>query len=289
MYTINNGTLVVSIASMGAELQSIVNTKTGLEYLWDANPKFWPKKSPALFPVVGGLQDNSYQFDGTTYHLNRHGFARETEFEVGPQTDSSITFVLASSENTLKLYPFHFKFSVTYALLENTLQVTYLVENTGSSTMYFSVGAHPAFNVPLVEGGDFAQYYLAFNEVENAGVYPIASDGLIETLPVPYLKNTNKLPLTKEMFYKDALIFKDLKSTSISILSHQHDHGLTVSYPGFPYMGIWAAKDADFVCIEPWYGLGDTKATTGILQEKEGIMALAANTSFDGTWTVTLF
>lgn len=289
MITISNETLSVSIATMGAELQNIYNKQTGIEYLWDANPSFWPKRSPVLFPVIGGLKDGSYTHNGGTYHFNRHGFARESEFTIEQQSDTSVTLVLETSTETLQVYPFQFKFSITYSLQGAELKNTYLIENKGTETLLFSVGAHPAFRVPLVEKEVFADYYLAFNEVEDAGIYPILEDGLISNTAVPFFNSQKELPLKKELFYKDALIFKELKSTSISILSKKSKHGLTYSYENFPYMGIWNAKDADFVCIEPWCGLGDVETTTGILAEKEGINKLEIGGSFTRSWTVATF
>ena len=289
MITISNETLSVSIATMGAELQNVYNKQTGIEYLWDANPAFWPKTSPVLFPVIGGLKDGSYTHKGGTYSFNRHGFARESLFEVESQSESSVTLVLQTSEDTLKQYPFQFKFSITYSVSGGELKNTYLIENKGNEPLLFSVGAHPAFRVPLVEGEDFSDCYLAFNETENTGVYPILADGLISNTSVPFFDNTKELPLKKELFYKDALIFKELKSTAISILSKKSKHGITYSFENFPYMGIWNAKDANFVCIEPWCGLGDVEATTSVLSEKEGINSLAIGDSFTRSWSLATF
>jgi len=288
-HTITNSVLTVSISTKGAELQSIVNNTTGLEYMWNADPAFWAKKSPVLFPIVGGLKNNHYTYNGETYTLGRHGFAREMEFAVTAQQDDSITFTLTDSEETLKNYPFHFNFSLTYTLQQNTVQVTYTVKNTGDDAMWFSVGAHPAFKVPVAPGTNFNDYYLAFSSVETAGRYPLDAGGQVETYTTPVLNNTNRLPLSKELFYQDALVFKHLQSTSIAIKSDSTPHGLTVHFPGFPYMGIWNFKDADFVCIEPWCGIADAVNTTGQLQEKEGINTLAAGETFERAWSVEVF
>ena len=289
MIILNNETLKVSIATLGAELQNIYNKQTGLEYLWDANPVFWPRRSPVLFPVVGGIKNGGYDYNGKTYHFNRHGFAKEMEFEVESKSESSATLVLKTSDASLNMYPFYFKFSIVYTIIGNELEVKYVVENKGTELMYFSVGAHPAFKVPLTANENYDDYYLSFSEEENAGIYPIASDGLILNSSVPYLENTNKLPLKKELFYNDALIFKDLKSTSISILNNNNKNGLTVSYEGMPYMGIWSFRDADFVCIEPWCGLGDTETTTGNIVDKEGIVVLKEAETFSRSWKVAVF
>jgi len=288
MFTISNSSLAVVIAPKGAELQSIYSHKTGIEYMW-SGAAVWPKKSPVLFPVVGGLKNGTYQYNDHSYPLNRHGFARDMEFEVTEQQMDSITFLLTASAETRKVYPFEFTFFITYSLNDDCLSVTYKVENEGRSTMFFSVGAHPAFKVPVTEGTTFNDYYLRFNALENAGRWPLASDGSIEKAPEPFLNNTDVLPLNKPLFYNDALVFKHLASTAISIVSDKHSHGITLSYNQFPYMGIWSAKDADFVCIEPWCGIADTVTTSGLLQEKEGINALEPKGTFERSWNVKVF
>jgi len=284
-----NSTLSVSIAEKGAELQSIINKNTGIEYMWGADPAFWAKKSPVLFPIVGGLKDNKYNCDGKTYSLGRHGFAREMTFIVTEKADDSITFTLTDSAETLEKYPFTFSFSVKYILADNKLSVSYIVKNTDNKTLLFSVGAHPAFKVPLAEGTTFDDYYLKFSHVENAGTWPLSPGGQVETFTTPLLNNTDVLPLTKTLFYKDALVFKHLASNGISILSNKTAHGLRVVFNGFPYMGIWNAKDADFVCIEPWCGIADSVTASGELAEKEGINALDTGEAFERTWSVEVF
>lgn len=289
MITLTNEILQVTIATKGAELQSIYNKQTGLEYMWNADPNFWAKQSPVLFPIVGGLKNSSYKFAGKTYQLSRHGFAREMVFEIETQTATSVTFFIQSSAETLAVYPFEFKFSLVYTIQKNQLTVTYIVENKGEEKLYFSVGAHPAFKVPLVTGDVYEDYYLAFNKTETTGIYPLSTEGLIELATAPMLNNTNQLMLTKALFYKDALVFKELRSTAISILNRNNKNGLTVTYDGFPYMGIWAAKNANFVCIEPWCGLADSVNTTGKLEDKEGINSINKTDIFKKSWLVEMF
>lgn len=289
MYQLSNEQLSVSISPMGAELQSIVHNTTRLEYMWSGDARFWGKKSPVLFPIVGGLKNGNYTFDGISYTMGRHGFARERFFEVTEQTNSSITFSLSSDEASIKIYPFHFRFSIQYTLEENSVRVLYRVENIGNKPMYFSVGAHPAFSVPLVEGDSFEDYYLEFNQQETTGIWPLSPEGLIKESPTPFFSNNNRIPLSKSLFYGDALVFKGLQSDCISIRSDKHSHGLSLSYTNFPFMGIWSAKDANFVCIEPWCGIADSILATGNLQEKEGIHFLEEHEIFERSWSVTVF
>ena len=289
MYSLSNSILTVSISAKGAELQSILHKGNGLEYMWSGDPAFWGKKSPVLFPIVGGLKNNTYQYKGKSYSLGRHGFARERDFIVTKQSENSITFTLKADDESLQVYPFDFRFSLIYTLDQNKITVTYLVENKGNERMYFSVGAHPAFAVPLTAGTDYTDFYLSFNHIEGSGKWPLSADGLIKKMPDAFLINTRRLPLTKELFYGDALVFKDLVSDSISILCDKTAHGLCVSYDNFPFMGIWSAKNADFVCIEPWCGIADSEDASGDITEKEGIHSLAPTEQFRRSWSIEVF
>jgi galactose mutarotase-like enzyme len=289
MFSIENDYLSVIILPAGAELKSLYNKNAGLEYMWDGDPAFWAKTSPVLFPIVGSLKNDLFYFADKSYQLSRHGFAREMDFAVTDQTSSSITFTLKSSEATLQKFPFPFRFHIIYSITKDQLQVTYRVVNTGDHPMYFSIGAHPAFKVPLIPGSDYTDHYLEFNKTETAGKWPISKDGLIETVPIPLLSNTQLLPLTKELFYTDAIVFKQLQSTSVNLLSNRSPHGLQFDFTGFPYLGIWAAKNADFVCIEPWCGIADPVTSNQQLTDKEGINSLSANDEFERSWRVKVF
>jgi galactose mutarotase-like enzyme len=284
-----NDKLQVVIAEKGAELQHIIRKDLQLEYLWNADPAFWAKKSPVLFPIVGTLKNNTYTYKGKNYTLGRHGFARDHVFTVTEQTDTRIVFSLTDTEHTLPVYPFNFRFSVIYTLQDDQLTVSYLVDNTGADTMYFSVGAHPAFKVPLTEGLQYEDYYLSFSKEENTNLWPLSSGGLIEKVSVPYLEQRNKLALQHPLFYQDALVFKNMASASMTLKSDKSPHGLEMKYDGFPFMGIWAAKDADFVCIEPWCGIADSVDASGELSEKEGINKLLAGQQFERQWSVRVF
>ncbi len=289
MFQISNHQLTVTISAQGAELQSIYHKTNALEYMWSGDPAFWGKKSPVLFPIVGGLKNNQYRYQGNSYALSRHGFAREREFKPSHQTEQSIRFNLVSDEKTKSIYPFDFIFSIEYSLRGNELFVKYIVENVGNTNMFFSVGAHPAFKVPLIDGTSFEDYHLLFGKRETAGIYPLSTEGLVEKNSEPLLVNANILPLTKSLFYKDALVFKHLQSESIAIVSNKSAHGLKLHYSEFPYMGIWAAKNADFVCIEPWCGIADSVDAIGDITRKEGIHELAPNALFERVWSVEVF
>ena len=286
MYTLQNDQLEVNLSARGAEIQKIYNKETNLDYLWNGDPAFWGKHSPVLFPIVGSLKNGSYQYNNQTYHLSRHGFARDMEFTVLDKSQTHITFSLQQTAQTLEKYPFYFELRIHYSIAENRLNVRYEVLNQDEKTLWFSIGAHPAFKVPLVRDTTYEDYCLSFNEFENTARYPLTSDGLLAEDPQIFLQNTDELPLKKSLFYEDAIVFKTLQSSSIKLESDKTANGLTVDFKGFPYMGIWCAKDADFVCIEPWLGITDNVHSTGKLEEKEGILSIGAGDTFTASWSV---
>ncbi len=287
MHIIENDFLKVAIQEKGAELTSIFSKPLGLEYMWNGDPAFWPKHSPVLFPVVGALKNNTYFFRNRPYELPRHGFAREKAFSVAGQSPDSITFSLSNDEETMLVYPFEFELNIYYRITENILTVTYEVKNRGSEEMYFSIGGHPAFKVPLLNNTNYEDYYLEFNKKENSQRWRVSPDGLIDEGTVPVFSNDSVIPLKKELFSEDALVFKDLVSDRVSLKCNKHPHGLNFDFSGFPYMGIWAAKNADFVCIEPWCGIADGVYADQQLKNKEGINKLGEDETFRREWKLT--
>ena len=286
MHTIQNNILKVTIDSKGAELKSILHVGHNLEYMWSGDPAFWAKTSPVLFPIVGTLKENTYFYEGKSYSLTRHGFARDQDFTATSQQDDTITFSFSSDDKTLLVYPFEFVFSIIYALEENKLSVTYRVENRGAKAMLFSVGGHPAFKLPLAETTWYDDYQLTFEKEETVGRWPISKDGLIERDPIPFLQQARELPLTKDLFQKDAIVLKALQSKSVQLSSGKTPHGLRFSFDNFPYLGLWAAPGADFLCIEPWCGIADSVDSDQQLQNKEGMITLPPFEIFEAQWTV---
>jgi len=289
MFTIENEWLKVDIIAKGAELTGIYNKKYQLEYMWNADPLFWAKSSPVLFPIIGTLKDDTYLYEGKSYKLSRHGFARDMQFSVIHQENESIGFRIESSSETKQKFPFDFQFEIRYSLHENRLKVEYVVKNTGPGKMYFSVGGHPAFKLPLADGLNYSDYYLEFNKSETAVRWPISKQGLIEKEPAPLLQNSNQLTLTKKLFEKDALVCKHLRSTAVTLKSAKSEHGLSFDFAGFPFLGLWASPNADFLCIEPWCGIADSVDTNQELKQKEGIYETHPGEVWNRSWQLTLF
>jgi len=279
--TISNSHLTAQINHFGAELFSLKN-RENKEYIWEGNPAFWGKHSPILFPIVGTLKNNSYYYNGVEYHLPRHGFARDMEFDLIDKKEDYAIFGIQSSEKTLETYPYEFELQLIYILDENSLNIEYKVINNGKSRMPFSIGAHPAFALP----GDFEKYSIQF-AVEEPLKYHLLENDLISNKTKKINVENNQVPLTYELFKNDALVFKTLESKSLTI-SENTIPKLSVHFDGFPSLGIWTKTNAPFLCIEPWFGYSDTNENSGNLFEKEGIQILDSSEIFKSKFSIEI-
>jgi galactose mutarotase-like enzyme len=288
MAVLENEFLKVGISPKGAQLTSVYNKATQTEHLWQADLNVWPWHAPNLFPVVGGLINDELLVDGKTYPMSRHGFARQSEFIILESDEVHVAFSLPNSEKTLHVYPYKFDFQVLYTLIENALRVTYKMINHDKKTIYFSVGGHPGFNVPFNAGENYEDYYLEFEIAEKLETHSLTPEGFFngETHLVP--APGNKLYLTKHLFDKDALVFKNLKSREICIKSDKNEQSLSVEFPHFNYLGIWAKSGADFVCIEPWLGCADTAGKHVDISEKEDIQKLKPGHVFEAAFYISV-
>lgn len=271
--TIKNSYLTATINPKGAELISL-KTIHNKEYIWEGNPAFWGKHSPVLFPIVGTLKNNTYYYNKNEYHLSRHGFARDMDFTLLEKSENSVTFSLISTEQSFKVYPFHFEFQITYTLNENKLIITYNIINNTDDIMPFCIGAHPAFALSK----PFKNYSLAFEHSETLTSYELEND-LLSDITTTIKMTDNEIALNYSLFEKDALIFKELQSKKITILENQIPL-LSVQFNDFPNLGIWTKNNAPFLCIEPWLGYSDTIHSSGNILEKEGIQLLETKEIF---------
>ena len=280
--TISNAILTAEIKHAGAELCSLIKRATSREYMWQADPKFWAKHSPILFPIVGTLKDNSYTYNDAKYVLSRHGFARDLTFDLIDKKEDSATFSLHSNETTLEVYPFAFELQVKYSLESTSLKVEYIVINNGEHILPFSIGAHPAFSLPLA----FDRYGLEFEKEEKLS-YHLLENNLLTTVTEDLVAIDRKVALHYTLFERDALIFKTLQSNSITIIEETTPL-LAVHYKKFPNMGIWTMQNAPFLCIEPWYGYSDTMESSGKLVEKEAVVVIASGTKFETAYSIEI-
>lgn len=290
MRVIENDQIRVVISPKGAEVQSILYQPHEREYLWQGGDAWKNRFAPHLFPIVGALKDKRYSIDGKEYTLGQHGFARDALFQVTSQYDDTIEFSLGHSAATIADYPFQFSFDVGYELQGNKIIVYYDVTNLDNREILFSIGAHPGFRVPLVEGTVYEDHRIEFARDEELGRYPLGANGLLSPNKIPYLSG-RVITLTRNTFNDGALVFDGVQSTTVKLLNSKNQHGVAMSWAkgAFPFLGLWAAKGGDFVCIEPWCGHADFEDHDGNLAKKDGIIALEVGGKFSRSYTIEIF
>ncbi len=288
MTIIENDFLKVTIRNKGAELTSLYNKVSGVEHLWQANPDIWAWRAPNLFPIVGGLINNELLVNGKVYKMERHGFNRQSELLLIEANDVSARFSLPYSDHTLAVYPYKFDFQIHYDLIENALRVTYKVINHEHGTIYFSVGGHPAFNVPFNIGENYEDYYLEFEADEQLEKHLLSAEGYFTGETQLVKLEGKKLPLARAMFEQDAWVFKNMRSREVVIKSTKHDQTLAVEFPHFNYLGLWAKPGADFLCIEPWLGCADTVGKHVDISQKEAIQHLKQGHVFETAYYISI-
>ncbi|MBO4396671.1 MAG: aldose 1-epimerase family protein [Eubacterium sp.] len=278
---LSNDTIQAVFDTHGAELKSL--KKNGREYMWNADPAYWNRTSPVLFPFVGAVCGGEYRYHGYTYPMGQHGFARDMEFEIAAQTNTSVSFRLDSNAETLDVYPFEFELTIIYSLNNNKLQVSWLVKNLDNKQMYFSIGGHPAFMVKTDERGTFSGNYLQFDSHETLIATDFA-DGLVQDATHEIkLDEDGCMAIDEHTFDNGVHIIEHDQVQKVSLLDSDKKPYVTLEF-STPIVGIWSPekKNAPFLCIEPWYGRADAAGFNGDLQERKYEQSLEPGEVFRG-------
>lgn len=290
IYTIENDKIKVSASTKGAELVSVILKKTGTEYLWQGDPTYWTGHAYNLFPICGRLWNGKYTYEGNSYEMNLHGFARKTEYELVSQTADTLIFRLTDSETTLAQYPFRFSLLLTYTLEGASVKTAFHVKNLDTKEMLFAVGGHPGFNVPLAEGETFTDYTVTFGE-ECRPQQLCMSDTcyyLGETKPFP-LQDGKSFALRHDLFDNDAIFLTSVAHT-VTLRSGISKHFVKLTYPEMNFVGFWHAPrtEAPYVCIEPWTSVPADDGKVDELQTKRSMFRLAAGKTRELEFTIAI-
>lgn len=287
-YTLENDQIAIAVDSHGAELKSLVRKDTQTEYMWKADPEFWGRTAPVLFPFVGAVNNKEFRTKGQTFTMGQHGFARDMEFELESKTEDALWFVLNSSEETLAKYPYAFVLKIGYRLCGSTAEVIWQVENPSDEELPFSIGGHPAFNCPIEPGKKQTDYQISF-DVKGPITSTRLEDGLASAETDVYELKDGFLPVTEHLFDKDALIIEGQGVKKVALCDAQGKAYLTVSMDA-PLFGIWSptGKNAPFICIEPWYGRCDDAGYTGELKDRKWGNLLAPGQTWKESFTISV-
>lgn len=290
-YLLENNQLMVEVESVGAEIKSVKRKSDKREYMWYADPAYWGRTSPVLFPFVGSVKDKEYRYGGNTYTMGQHGFARDMEFMLESQTEDSIWFVLTSTEETLKKYPFSFALHIGYRIMENKVKVLWNVENTDTKEMYFSIGAHPAFLCPIHGEDDKCGYGLKFggltNEIHHHGNTP---DGMAVMKDEVLLLEDGVVRFTPDFFDTCTYMAEGKQTGEVSLLDRDGKAYVTINFDA-PLFAVWSPekKNAPFICIEPWYGRCDAVDFNGTLEERDYGNKLMPEQNFEAEYEMSFF
>lgn len=285
---IRNEQLTVKVASLGAELQSIQDSDER-EYLWQAGEK-WPRRAPILFPIVCSVNDDTYTVDGQEYHLPRHGFARDTEFTLIAQGEQKVTFALHETEETLKIYPYHFNLAVSYRLDSNKIHVVWHVENTDTRELHFQIGGHPAFLAPGCKEDEELRGVIALDNKAPLKGLKSYIDGSHEMAEIALDDIKDGLIQFNDAFFaNDSVKIHASQTRQATLLNPDGSPAVTLDYK-CPVIAFWSPyqKKAPFVCIEPWYGLGDPRGWKGNFEDKVMMNHLQPGASFMSEYIITI-
>ena len=290
MHTLKNEILTVQVKEHGAELASI--RKGSVEYLWQADPMFWGRHSPVLFPIVGSVWEKRYRVDGREFELGQHGFARDMDFTMVEGGEDEVRYRLESTEDTLKKYPWPFVLEIAYRLHGNMIDVIWEVSNPGNEDMYFQIGAHPAFNYPDYDPQTMERGFLSFDRSEGLECIRIKEKGCVdaETLYPLDIPADGLLPLTRETFDKiDTIMLQDGQIGSVALYRTDRTPWLKLSFEA-PVVGIWSppGKNAPFICLEPWYGRCDRAGYEGDYRDRDWVNLLAPGERFSSVYTIEI-
>lgn len=288
-YKLKNDVLEISVSAKGAELTSIKDDK-GKEYLWQGDERYWNRQSPILFPFIGRLKNREFIYEGKTYPMMQHGFARDIEFNCIEEKKDEIWFEITDNEETYGLYPFKFLLKIGYRLVGNELEVLWEVKNTDNKTMYFNIGAHPGFNCPIDGEADKVGYFLEFNSNGNPKYYGSDAGSGLRLSKLHELKLENgRSAVTKEYFDETTYIFEDKQISEVSIVKPNGEKYVTVKFD-MPILAIWSMEkmNAPFICLEPWIGRCDRIEFNGELVDRECNVVLNAGEVFKNTYSIEI-
>lgn len=284
-HVITNGVLTVAIAERGAEIQSIT-AADGTEFFWNADPSVWPKHGPNLFPYLASLTEGKYTLDGQTYEMGLHGFVPYSALTLESKSESTASFCLCDNADTRKAYPFTFVYHVTYTLEGSRLTVTYTVENKDCTPMYFGIGGHPGFHMPIEPGLAFEDFSLHFEAPCTASRVTFGPHGGVSG-ETDYSIPAGVIPLDHSLFSSGAIVLRN-SGHSIAIRSEKSSKAVKVSFPQMPYVGIWQTPNSNFpfLCIEPWSSLPSRDGIIEDLAKQDNLVTLPAGETYRNSWTM---
>ncbi len=283
---IGNDRLIIEVNRKGAQLWS-VKDKQGTEYLWQGDVKYWEDRSPILFPYIARLTDGKYVYKNDVYSMDIHGFAKDMYYDVIYKEVDIIRLKMQSHD--FGVYPFEFEFYVNYILQGNSLKVLLEVNNMSGKRMYFGIGGHSGFNVPVYEDTIFEDYYIDFSQDVEPIRIGMSSECFVNGEDSRFELCDGRLLLNHQLFDDDAIILKDM-GKSVTLGCFKTMRHIKVEYEKMKYLGLWHRPntDAPYICIEPWTSLPSREGVIENLELQENLVTLEKDESYSCGYSITI-
>jgi len=284
---LENGSMQAVIDPLGAQLLHL--KQAGREYLWQGDARYWRRRAPLLFPFIARLAGEQYRYEGRVYPMPIHGFLSHRELTVEEKSQSSVTLRYRPEQADQEIYPFDFRFSITYRLLPDTLLVCPQIENCGDVVLHASLGWHPGFRVPLEEGLSFEDYALCFDPAARPQRLLFDAENLLTGASIPFPLEEGRLPLAHSLFDEDAILLQEMGDW-VTLCAKNGRHSLTLHFPGTRNLALWHRPhtDAPYVCLEPWSAVPGHAGRTEEPALRPDFFHLLPGQSADLEWRVSL-
>ena len=290
-YTIENDALSVSVTSLGGSLTSIYDKKAKEELLYQKETDSWQGQDIAIFPFIARLKGKVFTHKGKEYSLKNHGLCRYAEFSLLEKKEDSVSLLYESSEESLKDYPFPFRFVATYRLEGNAVRIIYEIANTGEETMPFGLGAQPAFIVDskVVDG------VLDTSDNEVRLDKPTRLTRIVFDEKGEFIRGEedygikDSLPTGKEVFqtYKTLAV----KGEGIDHVKLVRKSGRTLDFrfDNIEYLILWSFEETgSYVAVEPWMSLPDFEDGPKEITEKKTLIHLEKGQVYSFSYSIRI-
>ncbi len=261
----------------------------------------WRGKAPLLWPAVGrnytecylkrlkigeaNPRLGEYVLGDRVYPISIHGFAMSKPWQIIESSEDSLLCGLTSDEDTKKCYPFDFTLEVKYTLKGTKIIALYRVKSE-SQGLFFSIGNHITFNLPLGGIGTYTDTLLRASSTKVSGLTPYALLSGEET-PRDFsdvsLSDDSLLDMVTGGAGKDAFVELINPKLAEERKDPKTPYGLKITQREVPTSGqikaspeefrfvFWGSPEEGYFCPEPWYGGPNSLNTKkGMIELDEG-------------------
>ncbi len=277
MLTIENAEIKVRVKEVGAELCGIYSKALDREFMWQPGYEIWGHSSLFMFPNPARIKGDRVSIKGRLYPQTMQGFAQYREFKVIEHESSRLVLGLDADDETRERFPYEFRLRLEFVLEGSSLRETIRVFNLDDGDMYYGVGVHPGFYLPVEPGEAISDYRIRFDRPQTLRRnVPVQGSMLFSGMTDVFLDNESSFRLHDRIFDKGAIMCCGLDADSVSLVSEKSGRGVEIGLKGFTDIAFWGNPVLPFFCcIEPWVSRSDLVDSDQIWEHKPGLIKLA--------------